>query len=266
MVMIGETGSIHFLQSHLQGMRLLPLDLGARLPIPPAPVQGSTHAAISSPPRKRDGLDSTEGRFGFGGLMTAASLLGNAAQFDSDHKITVNPETGAVVNPEAAVSAYIRRAPCPQLLAAYRAARQARQRRWVAARNGRSCRESSVLVELVRDRGAARFGFDLGAAIAGGEGGSQFPARGAHWRPAGGGVVKIGERGQAIIDSPRDSCRRSFRWWVGRSRGARLSVPTSALWSSTKKSLQTWLARAHISRMRVSPLPNRSSNSCMTLV
>jgi Oxidoreductase family, NAD-binding Rossmann fold/Oxidoreductase family, C-terminal alpha/beta domain len=114
MVMVGDAGSIHFLQSHLQDLRLLPADLATRLgPIAAQPVQSSMHDDFLAAAKGEIAWTAPEGHFMFGGLMTAASLLGNAAQFDSDRKIVVDPETGAVANAEPAVAAYIRRSPRP---------------------------------------------------------------------------------------------------------------------------------------------------------
>lgn len=112
-VMTGDTGSIHFLNSHLQDVRLLPLDLGARVALPPQPVTGGMHADFLAAAKGEMAWNAPEGSFGFGGLMTAASLLGNAAQYASERKITVDPETGAVQNAEASVSAYVRRSGRP---------------------------------------------------------------------------------------------------------------------------------------------------------
>jgi hypothetical protein len=67
------------------------------------------HADFIAAAKGETAWNAPEGHFGFGGLMTAASLLGNAAQFASTRKIEVNPETGAVANPEPAVTSYIRR-------------------------------------------------------------------------------------------------------------------------------------------------------------
>lgn len=109
-VMVGERGSIHFLQSHLQDVRLLPLSLG---PLPAQPVTGGMHDDFLAAAKGRMAWNAPEGHFGFGGLMTAASLLGNAAQFASARKIAIDPETGAVQNAEPAVAAYVRRSPRP---------------------------------------------------------------------------------------------------------------------------------------------------------
>jgi hypothetical protein len=114
LVMVGERGSIHFMQSHLQEVRVLPLDLAAQHGPPPAqPAPGGMHDDFLAAAKGDMAWDAPEGNFMFGGLMTAASLLGNAAQFSSTRKIEADPETGAVANAEAAVSAYLNRTPRP---------------------------------------------------------------------------------------------------------------------------------------------------------
>lgn len=109
MVMVGDTGSIHFLQSHLQDVRVLSAAGAAALPA--QAVTGGMHDDFLAAAKGEMAWNAPEGNFMFGGLMTAASLLGNAAQYDSDRKIQVDPETGAVADAEPAVSAYIRRTP-----------------------------------------------------------------------------------------------------------------------------------------------------------
>lgn len=107
-VMVGDEGSIHFLQSHLQDVRLISRD-GAASPLPASPVRGGMHDDFLAAAKGQMAWNAPEGHFGFGGVMTAAALLGNAAQFDSDGRISVDPETGAVRDAEAAVAAYVRR-------------------------------------------------------------------------------------------------------------------------------------------------------------
>jgi hypothetical protein len=113
-VMVGDTGSIHFLQSHLQDMRLLPGDFATRIgALPAQPIQRGMHDEFLAAAKGEIAWDAPEGRFGFGGVMTAAALMGNAAQYASDRKININPETGVVASTEPAVAGYVRRTPRP---------------------------------------------------------------------------------------------------------------------------------------------------------
>ncbi len=110
-VMVGDNGSIHLMQSHLQDVRVLPGDGSAAFSLPAAPVQGGMHDDFLAAAKGETAWNATEGNFGFGGVMTASALYGNAAQHASDWKINVNPETGAVANAEPAVAAYVSRTP-----------------------------------------------------------------------------------------------------------------------------------------------------------